>query len=443
MLAGVLVLAGGDPYKVRVRLTNASQLVKGNLVTVAGEKVGLIEDIALTDDGQAELELTISDEFAPLRTGTRAVVRQQSLSGVANRYVELQLGGAGGRDIQDGATIPAADTQANVDLDQLFNTFDEPTRKGLGDSFRFFRDLNRGRERQARRALVYLSPALYASSRLFGELDRNRKDFERFVVATSGLVTDLAARDDDLAGLVGHLSTTLGALSAQRDDLGAAIDLLPSFMRRANSTFVNLRATLGDLDPLVRESKPVVRDKLRPLFAQLRPFVTAAAPTVRDLSRAIRSPGDDNDLIELLNAQPAVDRIANDRAQRNGAQRPGAFDAMQAAARGATPQLAFLRPYSVDLVGWFDDFSSSGVYDALGSFSRAGLQLNQFTFTPTVNELLPVPPELRDELTFGTLQVGRNNRCPGSAERAAPDGSNPYRPSPDFACDPTQVPAGP
>ena len=35
-----------------------------------------------------------------------------------------------------------------------------------------------------------------------------------------------------------------------------------------------------------------------------------------------------------------------------------------------TPQFAFQRPYTVDLTGWFDDFSHSGIYDALGSASR-------------------------------------------------------------------------
>ena len=74
--------------------------------------------------------------------------------------------------------------------------------------------------------------------------------------------------------------------------------------------------------------------------------------------------------------------------------------------------------------------------------SRAGLQLNGFTLGPLAN-LLPVPPELRNALLGAGVKIGRNNRCPGSVERAAPDGGNPYRPSPDFNCDPSQVPIGP
>jgi phospholipid/cholesterol/gamma-HCH transport system substrate-binding protein len=436
-----LTLLGGEGYRVNVRLVNASQLVKGNLVTVAGERVGSVEDIRLSDDGLAEVELSVDEEYAPLRAGSRAVVRQASLSGVANRYVDLQLGGAKGGEIGDGGTIPAIDTQGNVDIDQLFNIFDPVARTAVARSIRLFRDFNRGREEQAGQALRYLSPALASSSRLFAELNRNRRDFERFITQTGRLTTDLAARDDDLAGLISNLSTTMNALAAERDDLGRGVELLPDTMRRANTTFVNLRATLDDLDPLVEASRPALR-AARPLLGELRPFAAAVGPTARDLSRTIRQEGPDNDLVELLREAPRLDRVLNEPGRRNGAVRRGANPEIQQALRDATPQFGFFRPYSMDLIGWFDDFSHSGVYDALGGFSRAGLQLNQFTFTPTAeNTVVPVPAALREQLTLGTLRI-RTNRCPGSVERTAPDGSNPYIPTQDFNCDRRQQPQG-
>jgi hypothetical protein len=189
----------------------------------------------------------------------------------------------------------------------------------------------------------------------------------------------------------------------------------------------------------VADAKPVVGRQLRPLFDELRPFARAAEPTVRDLSRTIAAPGSDNDLVDLLRALPALDRTANAEAERNGARRPGAFKAAQAASPGTTRMMDGFRPYTVDMVGWFDDYSSSGVYDALGGFSRAGLQFNQFTFTPALDALLPVPLDLRDDLAFGTLEVGNSNRCPGSNERPK-DGSNPF---PDnTGCDPKQGAGG-
>ena len=69
----------------------------------------------------------------------------------------------------------------------------------------------------------------------------------------------MAERRDDLAGLVDNLATTTGAIGREKAALSDAIGELPPFMRRANTTFVNLRATLDDLDPLVDESKPVAK----------------------------------------------------------------------------------------------------------------------------------------------------------------------------------------
>ena len=442
LAAAAMVLLSGPTYRVSARFVNASQLVKGNLVTVAGEQVGKVESIELAPDGQAVIGLSISkDGYTPLREGTRAVVRQLSLSGVANRYVALQLGAGGASEIPDGGVIPGESTEAAVDLDELFNTFDPVARTAVKRTIKLFGEFNAGREEEANAALRYLNPALASSSRLFGELNRNRPQLERFIDENARLVGDLAARDDDLAGLVENLGTTMNALAAERDDLGDAVLRLPRFLRTSQVTFANLRGTLDALDPLVADSKPIVRDKLPPLFDELRPFARDARPALRDLSRTIRRPGDANDLIELLRAQPAIDRIANQTAQRNGEQRPGAFPAARRALPGAARQLAFLRPYSPELLGWFDDFSTSGVYDALGGFSRAGLQFNAFTFTADT-QLAPVPPELRDEVLAANTETGRNNRCPGSLERTAPDGSNPFVPS-GFDCDPSQVPIGP
>jgi len=183
-----------------------------------------------------------------------------------------------------------------------------------------------------------------------------------------------------------------------------------------------------------------VRERLIPLFNELRPFARDAEPTVRDLSRTIRRPGEANDLIELLRKQPQVADIAVESVRRNGERRPGAFAQIQDATKGATPQLGFLRPYAPELVGWFDDFSTSGATDALSNFSRVGVAFSGFTFAPTVGEtleLLPVPPELREEVLGANTIVGTNDPCPGSNERGAI-----FKPTPDFPCDETEVPPG-
>ncbi|HKH22429.1 MAG TPA: MCE family protein, partial [Solirubrobacterales bacterium] len=81
----LLVLGGGGGYKVTAAFENASQLVTGNNVTVAGVPVGSVKKISLSDDGQALVEMEISDDaYNPLPEGTHATIRSQSLSGIAN-----------------------------------------------------------------------------------------------------------------------------------------------------------------------------------------------------------------------------------------------------------------------------------------------------------------------------------------------------------------------
>jgi phospholipid/cholesterol/gamma-HCH transport system substrate-binding protein len=209
-------------------------------------------------------------------------------------------------------------------------------------------------------------------------------------------------------------------------------------MRRSNSTFVNLRSLLRDLTPLVNESKPVAK-KLRPFLAELRPLARNARPTINDLSHLIRRSGPNNDLVELTRGNVPVRDIAVGTVNRNGAQREGAFPASTKALAGSTPNLAFARPYAVDLVGWFNDFSQTGYYDANGSVGRVALNVSAFTMDATGNPLLPIAPTDVASSITGAAQLHQNRRCPGSMERNY-DGSTPIKTA---TCDPTQVPPGP
>jgi len=432
----VLLKPGGADYKVHARFQNASQLVKGNLVQVAGDAIGKITNIDLTADGQADVTLKITDSgYVPLRRGTKAVVRQASLSGVANRYVDLQLpDGTQTQKIPDGGIIDQSDTTTAVDLDQLFNTFDPKTRKALSGLIRGYSTAYGGRGAAANAGFEYLNPSLAASSRLFRELNYDTPLFRRFVSASSKLVTDVASRRDDLAGLVDHLATTTGAIGRQKQALADALAQLPPFMRTANSTFVNLRATLDDLKPLVDESKPVA-PKLRRFLAELKPLAADAAPTVHDLANIIRKSGSNNDLIELTKSTVPLRDIAVGPVQRNGAQRDGALPASAKALGSSVPEISYARPYAVDLTGWFDDFSHSGIYDALGGASRAAPHVNAFTVVNGV--FTPIPPQLRQPIFQQLASLGQRDRCPGAIERGAV-----WKPSPDYACDASQVPEG-
>src|SRR4051794_34960423 len=85
----VLMFGSGGGTDYVVHLQNANQLVKGNEVKVGGVPVGKITSIKLSDDNQADIKVTINDEFSPLHLGSTATVRVSSLPSVANRYIAL------------------------------------------------------------------------------------------------------------------------------------------------------------------------------------------------------------------------------------------------------------------------------------------------------------------------------------------------------------------
>jgi phospholipid/cholesterol/gamma-HCH transport system substrate-binding protein len=444
----VILLQGGKSYQVNAIFTDASQLVPGDLVQVSGTPIGSVSNISLTPKGQARLTLTINQSnYAPLRQGTIATVRQTSLSGIANRYVDLRLGPGNAGKIPNGGEIGTNNTTSAVDLDQLFNTLDPPTLKGLQGLIQGSASQYQGQGKAAQAAFQYLDPAVAASSVLFSEINRNTDKFTNFVVKSGSLLTDIAQRQSDLAGLITHLSTTTQALAAQRTALGSSIRQLPGFLALADTTFVNLRNALNDVTPLVDASKPVA-PKLQRLLVELEPLAIQSVPTVRDLSNVIRRPGSNNDLIELVGLGQPLAAVTVRKTQANGTLRPGAFPQSTIALNDSTPELATDRPYAVDLTGWFEGYTHPGTIDANGGSSRVAPIVGVGSVQNGVLNILPAfaNPILRSVLAFGNgspnskglLTYGQGDRCPGSMERGAV-----WFPESGYPCNPQEVPTGP
>src|SRR2546427_114652 len=88
VVVAMLLFGGGGGYHVKAYFENAGQLVSGNQVEIGGTPAGSVDGFSLTDNGQAEVKMTVADKYRPLPLGTQAVIRQASQSGIANRYVE-------------------------------------------------------------------------------------------------------------------------------------------------------------------------------------------------------------------------------------------------------------------------------------------------------------------------------------------------------------------
>jgi phospholipid/cholesterol/gamma-HCH transport system substrate-binding protein len=426
----LLLLKGDGGTQYTLLFQSAGQLVRDDDVQVGGRRVGSVKEIELTSGNRAAIKISVQEPYAPLREGTQAVIRLTSLSGVANRYVALTPAPGDAKELPDGATLTFESTTDVVDLDQIFNTLDESTQGDLADVIKGFAAQYEGKGDEAGQSAKYFNPVLSSSRRLVQEVTEDEGALTRFLVNSSRAVSAIAERRDELSALVGNANATASAIGQENAALARALGLLPTTLRRANTTFVNLRATLDDLDVLVAESKPATKD-LAPFLRELRPLVSAARPTIRDLRTLVRRDGADNDLVEATQKFPKLQRVATP-AFRNG----------RAALEDLQPVLEFARPYTPDLVGWFRDFGQgSSNYDANGHFARIQPMFNAFNFVdnPAGGVLTPIPPEDR----FDELETGQIRRCPGAATQPPADGSAPFTDGGGLDCDPALTPPGP
>ena len=433
VLIAVLLFRGGDVREYDLIFQNAGQLVKDDDVQVGGRRVGSVREITLTDDNRARVKVEVQEPYAPLREGTRAVIRLTSLSGIANRYIALTPAPNSAEELDDGATLPAGSTTDVVDLDQLFNTLDPKTRKSLQGVIQGFATQYDGRGKEAGESAEYFNPFLSTSRRLVNQLTQDEAALTDFIVNSSRAVTAVAERRDDLASLVGNTNTTAAAIGDENVALAQALGLLPTTLRRANTTFVNLRATLDDLDVLVAESKPATKD-LAPFLRELRPLVASAKPTIKDLRKLVTRPGSNNDLLDATRKMPALQRVATPT-----------FRNSRQALQKSQPVLEFIRPYTPEITGWFHDFGqATSNYDANGHFARIQPIFNSFTYVGDGTGGQLVPNALDNK--FGALSLNNDKRCPGAASQPAADGSAPFLDGGNLGaddCDPSQVPAGP
>jgi phospholipid/cholesterol/gamma-HCH transport system substrate-binding protein len=406
---GVILLGGDSGHKYNLLFQNASQLVPDNQVLIGGQPVGSVESIELTDDNLAEVKISVEQE---LHEGSTAVVRATSLSGVANHYVSIEPGPNDNPPLADGATLGLAETTTPADLDQFFNSFPKKVRHGFADFIQGQAAFYAGRGKAGNVAAKYFGPSLNRTNAFVGELNADERLFEGFVVNSGKLATAVADRGENLSNAISNASTAFGAIARENAAFSQTLERLPAVFRQSNTTFVNLRAALDDLDPLVETAKPATKD-LAPFLAELRPVIQKAVPLFKNLRLAVRRPGKANDAAELLAALPEVQQRA-----------AKAFPHSEEAIADFQPNLDFLRAYTPDIFNGFAKLGQvTGYYDADGHYARISFSnLNIFNYSG--GELQPITPSRQFE-TLGSAETVKR-RCPGGATQPAADGSNPF-----------------
>jgi phospholipid/cholesterol/gamma-HCH transport system substrate-binding protein len=326
--------------------------------------------------------------------------------------------------LKSGATLQGGAVHGAVDLDQLFNTLNPKTRKGLAQLFQGSGEQYAGAAQALQTDVVYFPPSLAATSQVFNELSRNQSVFTSFLVETAKALTTIAARRQQLTELVSNANTTFAALGAQQSSLARGLRALPTAFHEGNRTFQELPPTLADLRKLVDASRGNTRS-LAPFFAKLRSLVTAATSPVGQFGEAISRPGAGNDLTEAALALPSLASTLSTGA-------PHIIRSLEE----SLPITALFGPYTPDLEGLIRDFGQGDAYyDAGGHYARVAGLFPDFALGEN-NTLKPVAPQQ----ALAPLKTGQLRRCPGSATQPAEDGSSPFTDEGKLGCDPTETP---
>lgn len=195
-----------------------SGLENGNFVRIAGVEVGKVRDITIRDDGIALVDFGI-DASVALTEGSKAVIRYRNLIG--ERYLALEEGAGGTRQLQPGATIPLSRTTPALDLDAL-----------LGG----FRPLFRALDPQQVNTL---------SGQLIDALQGEGPTITAFLTQTAAVTNTLADRDQLIGQVITNLKTVVGSLGGQSSQFAAAVDSLSAALATIADRKQDLRNTLA------------------------------------------------------------------------------------------------------------------------------------------------------------------------------------------------------
>jgi phospholipid/cholesterol/gamma-HCH transport system substrate-binding protein len=424
LIVAYIVFAGGGGATYKLEFAEADQLVRGDQVQVGGVPVGSITNIQLTKDFKALVTIHVDSSLTPLHEGTSAQVRVPSLSSVANRYIALSPGANNKPALATGARLPATVTGEVTDLDQLFNTLNPKTRKGLEGFIQGSAEQYAGVGKQFGQSTEYFAPFLGGTDRFVSELIRDQHTFTSFLVETAKAVTTIGARAEPLADLIEHGNKTFQAIGSQQKQLAQGLHELPVALRQGNHTFAGIPSTISALKTFFATSRPATKP-LKLLLERLRSLFETGTPAVTNFASAIALPGANNDLTDFVRSLPTL-------AQTLSASVPPTVTALQE----SVPITSFFGPYAPDLAGTLRTFGqASSYYDADGHYVRVTPVLPNFKLGEE-NTLTPTSPKGALE-GLQTLQL---RRCPGAATQPAADGSSPFTDGELLSCDPLETP---
>jgi ABC-type transporter Mla subunit MlaD len=301
-----------DHYFVRAIFDNASTIVPGEDVKIAGVPVGIVSEMNVTSDKKAAVTLQINDDkFTPFKDDATCRIRLQGLIG--ERFVECEPGSTSARQlatIDHGAgkgerLLSVQHTSSPVDLDLLNDILRLPYRQRFAILLSELGTGLAGRGQDLNEVIHRANPALKETDQVLAILANQNKTLVRLARDSDTALKPLAREREHFANFIEVANKTGEATAERSGDQRRALQLLPATLQKLRGLMVDLEGLADQGTPLltdVNQSAPdlgrlikaqgTLADASRKSFPSLgdaldvgRPALIQARPLIQDLSK--------------------------------------------------------------------------------------------------------------------------------------------------------------
>jgi virulence factor Mce-like protein len=268
-------------YKVNVQLPDAAGLIPGDGVLIGGARVGSIDSISAEklSSGRpfAVLHLKLSSSTKPLPVDSSDLVRP--VSPLGEKYLQITRGHAS-QTVPSGGTIPLSRTHLPVELDDLFNMFDRPTRRASQTNLNVFGDGFAARGSDLNHAFYRLRPLVYNLLPVMNNLLDRRTRWAELFPSLEQAAHEVVAVADQQTQLFANLDLTFTPLSHATRALEESIALGPPALRTATRQLPAQAQFITDTSELFHRLRPAFAS-LGHASAQLAPAEAAGVTALR------------------------------------------------------------------------------------------------------------------------------------------------------------------
>jgi phospholipid/cholesterol/gamma-HCH transport system substrate-binding protein len=275
-------------YTVNIELVSAQALTpgQGQTVDVAGVAVGSINSVKLRN-GLALVKAEIDPhKLARIYANATATVRPKT--GLQDMVIQLDPGGRPAKPLPHGGTIPVAQTEPQVNLDEVLATLDADTRDYLRLLVTAGSQGLRGRGADLRALFKASTPTLRLTKQATAAIADRREKVRRLIHNLRELSEATAGKDDRLAELVDASDTALRAIDRQEAALRGGLSKLPSMIDTARSALAAAEPFSEELGPTLRKLLPATRG-LTPALKSAKPLLKEGTPQLADVLSLVKT----------------------------------------------------------------------------------------------------------------------------------------------------------